>query len=353
MLALFEQGSAQLYPRKANGDMSILLPDERQTAKRNSVFKRFVACRWWMLLFATLLLHGCEQHTALPVSGEGAGSLAANRTGILNDKAIDAQQGMILIEGGTFRMGADYGMLDESPVHEVTVKSFWMDAREVTVAEFARFVEATSYKTEAEGFGWSGVFDANECAWRKVNGADWRHPEGGRMTPEANEPVTQVSWNDAEAYARWAGKRLPTEAEFEYAARGGLVGKKYAWGDELRPGGKPVANWWQGHFPEKNTSEDGFASRAPVGSFAPNTYGLYDMAGNVWEWCADWYDDGYYAVSPRNDPQGAERGAERVMRGGSWVCAENICTNYRVAGRSRSTPDTGLNNVGFRCARDL
>ncbi|HXG66771.1 MAG TPA: formylglycine-generating enzyme family protein [Blastocatellia bacterium] len=259
---------------------------------------------------------------------------------------------MAFIKGGTFLMGTDDEMHFEGPAHEVTLKSFWIDRREVTAAEFARFVEATGYRTEAEQFGWSGVFDVEAGAWQKVDGADWRHPDGPESSTSPDEPVTQVSWNDAAAYARWAGKRLPTEAEWEYAARGGLVGKKYVWGDELRPGGKPVANWWQGVFPDRNTVEDGYLRRAPVGRFPPNGYGLHDMAGNVWEWCADWFDETYYATSPRLNPQGPAAGQERVMRGGSWMCSENYCSNYRPAARSHATPDTGLNNVGFRCARD-
>jgi formylglycine-generating enzyme required for sulfatase activity len=189
--------------------------------------------------------------------------------------------------------------------------------------------------------------------WETVNGANWRFPEGGRMAANPDEPVVQVSWNDAGEYAKWAGKRLPTEAEYEYAARGGLNGKKYSWGDELMPNGKPSANWWQGRFPDVNTGEDGFAGRAPVKSFAPNGYGLYDITGNVWEWNADWYRDDYYDNSPRANPTGAAIGDERVIRGGSFLCAENHCTNYRVAGRSHATPDSGLNNLGFRCARDV
>ncbi|MEZ5344799.1 MAG: formylglycine-generating enzyme family protein [Pyrinomonadaceae bacterium] len=259
---------------------------------------------------------------------------------------------MVLIKGGDFLMGSKEGMPHERPVHRVTVRSFWMDTKEVTVNEFAKFVEATGYKTEAEKFGWSAVFDLSKKEWTKGNGATWRNPDGDGGRLYGDEPVTQVSWNDANEYAKWAGKRLPTEAEWEYAARGGLNGKTYFWGDELRPNGKPVANWWQGKFPEKNTEEDGFIKRAAVGSFAPNGYGLYDMAGNVWEWTADWYDPNYYANSPENDPRGPQSGQERSMRGGSWMCAENFCSNYRVAGRSSATPDSALNNVGFRCVKD-
>jgi sulfatase modifying factor 1 len=269
-----------------------------------------------------------------------------------NHAEIVKRDGMVLINGGTFLMGTNDGMPYEAPPHEVAVKSFWMDEHEVTVAEFSKFVEATGYQTDAEKFGWSGVFNPRTGEWETVNGADWRHPDGAQVQAQANEPVCQVSWNDAAAYAKWANKRLPTEAEWEYAARGGLVGKRYAWGDDLRPDGKPVANWWQGHFPEKDTGEDGFKSRAPVESFPPNGYGLYDVAGNVWEWCADWYADDYYEHAERNNPTGAASGKERSIRGGSWLCAENFCTNYRVAGRSHATPDSGLNNLGFRCVRD-
>lgn len=266
---------------------------------------------------------------------------------------VEIPKGMVLVKGGSFQMGSDKGMPFEAPVHTVELHSFLMDEHEVTVAEFADFVKATNYRTEAEKFGWSGVFDFNSGEWRRVDGADWQHPEGLGITAKPNEPVCQISWNDATEYAKWAGKRLPTEAEFEYAARGGLVGKEYAWGDELKPNGKPQANWWQGNFPDKNTVEDGFSSRAPVKSFAANGYGLYDMTGNVWEWNADWYDDDYYNRSPKVSPKGAESGQEKVIRGGSFLCAENFCSNYRVAGRSHATPDSGLNNLGFRCARDV
>lgn len=260
---------------------------------------------------------------------------------------------MVLISSGDFEMGTKDGMPFESPVHKVKVNAFLIDEHEVTVAEFARFVEATGYKTEAEKFGWSGVFDMKTGEWERSAGADWRHPDGPASVARSDEPVCQISWNDANAYAGWAGKRLPTEAEWEYAARGGLAGKKYAWGDDLRPNGTPVANWWQGTFPSQNTGEDGFIKRSPVKSFAPNGFGLYDVAGNVWEWCADRYDDEYYARSPEDNPKGPEAGPEHVIRGGSWMCAENFCTNYRVAARSHATPDTGLNNLGFRCVRDV
>lgn len=249
-------------------------------------------------------------------------------------------------------MATNDGMPYESPAHEVSVDSFWMDETEVTVAEFGKFVKETGYVTEAERFGNSGVFDIETKSWTMRENADWRHPEDANSEVKPNEPVVQISWNDANAYAKWARKRLPTEAEWEYAARGGLKNKTYAWGDNLRPNGKPVANWWQGSFPERNTVEDGFLSRAPVKSFAPNGYGLYDVAGNVWEWATDWFDESYYAESPKKNPKGAAGGTEKAMRGGSFLCAENFCTNYRVAGRSHSSPETGLNNVGFRCARD-
>ena len=263
------------------------------------------------------------------------------------------QPDMARIPGGLFRMGVNDGQPEESPVHQVSLPSFCMDRYQVTTAEFGRFVKATAYKTTAERLGWSGVFRLHAGAWDKVNGADWRHPDGPGSTAKPDEPVIQVSWEDAAAYARWANKRLPTEAEFEYAARGGLEGKKYAWGDELRPHGKDKANLWQGTFPSKNTAADGFAERAPVGSFAPNAYGLFDMTGNVWEWSADWFDAAYYGKSPRYNPRGPERGQDRVIRGGSWLCSQDSCQGYRVAARNHTAPDSGLNNLGFRCARDV
>ena len=279
--------------------------------------------------------------------------LNACKTAAVTDAHNDAPSGMILINGGSFQMGTDDGMPFEAPVHTVELSPYFIDEHEVTVAEFADFVKATQYRTDAEKIGWSGVFDLESGEWTRVDGADWRHPEGPKSIAQPDEPVCQVSWNDAAAFAKWAGKRLPTEAEFEFAARGGLAGKKYAWGDELMPNGKPVANWWQGTFPTKNTGEDGFYGRAPVKSFPPNGYGLYDMTGNVWEWNGDWYADSYYQTSAKHDPKGPDTGTARVIRGGSFLCAENYCSNYRVAGRSQAEPDSGLDNLGFRCVRDV
>ncbi len=259
---------------------------------------------------------------------------------------------MVRIPGGRFAMGAAHGAPYEGPVHEVELGPFWLDRTEVTVAAFARFVDATGYRTDAERIGWSGVFDLAHGEWGRVDGADWRHPEGPGSTADPAEPVVQVSWSDAARFAAWAGKRLPTEAEWERAARGGLAGKTYAWGDDLRPGGRYVANFWQGRFPARNEGADGFVRRAPVARFPPNGYGLYDVAGNVWQWVADWWDPSYYAASPTRDPRGPAAGSERVIRGGSWMCAENYCRGYRVAARSHTPPDSGLDNLGFRCARD-
>lgn len=267
-------------------------------------------------------------------------------------KSDAGNDGMVFIEGGTFKMGTDKGMPSESPVRAVSVESFWMDKTEVTVAEFEKFVRATGYVTEGEKIGWSGVFSTEAASWTRCDGVSWRNPDCGDRKPKPNEPVTQISWNDARAFAKWAKKRLPTEAEFEYAARGGLEQNEYSWGDELKPNGKPAANWWQGEFPVENKKEDGYHGRAPVMSFAPNGYGLYDMAGNVWEWTADWYADDYYRWGKTNDPAGPISGEEKTMRGGSWLCAENYCTNYRAAGRSHSPIDTSLNNLGFRLVRD-
>lgn len=288
---------------------------------------------------------------------------------------------MILLKGGTFLMGtpgelADsqhehsahaspasttvkdpahkVGDDDERPVHQVTLSPFYLDATEVTNAEFARFVEATGYQTDAEKEGSAWIFKEGFKDWEAVDGADWRHPLGpaSSLADRMNHPVVNVSWNDAAAFAKWAGKRLPTEAEWEYAARGGRKGEIYPWGNELKPGGKSLANFWQGVWPAKNLLEDKFYYTAPAGSFEPNGFGLYDMIGNAWEWTADWYAADYYRHSPAKDPKGPTSGEMRVARGGSWFCSENYCGAYRVGFRGQSPPDSAFNNVGFRCARD-
>ena len=310
-------------------------------------------------MLVLMAAQGCHREASTPDSSQASGhadSSVGKSSPVVTSSGQPTQaerDGMVLIKGGAFLMGTDDAMPYEAPAHETLVNAFWIDEHEVTVAEFASFIKATGYHTDAEQFGWSGVFNLKTGEWERVDGANWQHPDGPQSEAAPNEPVCQVSWSDAAAYALWAGKRLPTEAEWEYAARGGLVGKRYAWGDDLRPLGRVVANWWQGQFPEHNTGEDGFIGRAPVKSFQPNGYGVYDVAGNVWEWCADWYADDYYQRARRDNPVGPTAGTERVIRGGSWMCAENFCTNYRVAARSHATPDTGLNNLGFRCVRDL
>jgi formylglycine-generating enzyme len=276
----------------------------------------------------------------------------------------------VLIPGGSFKMGdafvEGYPNDGETPVHEVDLDGFRIDATQVTNAQFAEFVEATGYRTEAELYGTSAVFHllvraadkdvlgvaAGTPWWLNVRGADWAHPHGplSHWSEVPDHPVVQVSWNDAVAYCVWAGRRLPTEAEWEYAARGGLAGKRYAWGDELSPGGEHRCNIWQGAFPAVNTGEDGFLGTAPVKSFPPNGYGLYEVAGNVWEWCQDWFLPRYYRNSPRENPQGPTIGAGRAMRGGSYLCHESYCNRYRVAARSSNTPDSSSGNCGFRTA---
>jgi formylglycine-generating enzyme required for sulfatase activity len=262
---------------------------------------------------------------------------------------------MVLIPGGEFRMGADGGFPFEGPSHAVTVESFYLDATEVTNREFSAFIEATGYVTESEREGSSGVFDTEAGDWTLVEGAGWKHPTGPDSNIEGKEdhPVIHVSWNDANAFAKWAGKRLPTEADWEYAARGGSKDAiLYPWGNDLEPLGKPSANIWQGAFPVHDERRDGFGSVAPVKKFPANAYGLYDISGNVWEWVADWYAPDYYEYSSARNPKGPGEGTEKVHRGGSWMCSENYCQGYRVAARQKTTPDTGLNNLGFRCAAD-
>jgi len=311
-----------------------------------------------------------------------------------------APLGMVWIPGGEFSMGATAGGSgtcempmasdDAEPVHRVRVDGFWMDATAVTNLQFAEFVRATGYITIAERVPTKEEFpDApaenlvagsmvfaptgHEVSlndhyqwWKYVKGANWRHPQGpeSNIKGKDNCPVVHIAYPDAEAYAKWAGKRLPTEAEFEFAARGGFSGKSYVWGDQFRPNGKWMANTWQGKFPVEDAGEDGFAGIAPVKSFPPNKYGLYDMAGNVWQWCSDWYRPDYYAelakqgtvtVNPTG-PSSSFDPAEpddkkKVQRGGSFLCNEQYCSRYIVGTRGKGEINTGTNHLGFRCVR--
>ena len=297
---------------------------------------------------------------------------------------------MVWIPGRPFLMGSNDHYPEEAPAHEVRVGGFWIDIYTVTNAQFARFVEATGYVTAAERPANSADYPGAKPEllapssvvfhkprqrvdlrnhhnwWRYVPGADWRHPDGPRSSLEGRErhPVVHVAYEDAEAYARWVGKELPTEAEWELAARGGLDGAEYAWGNEFVPGGKMLANTWQGEFPVENLLTDGFEERAPVGSFPPNGYGLYDMAGNVWQWTTDWYHDGHQitdACCAGAEPKGGEREKSydpqmpeiriprKVMKGGSYLCAPNYCRRYRPAARMAQPVDTSTCHLGFRC----
>jgi formylglycine-generating enzyme required for sulfatase activity len=302
-----------------------------------------------------------------------------------------APEGMVWVPGGWFWMGSDEPMgIDElpnsGPVHRVWVDGFWMDSTEVTNAQFRAFVKATGYQTVAElppdpevlkhalpehrhiKGPYSGVFSPpascpplKDCNcnhwWKPVAGACWKRPAGAGSSIEGKDdyPVVHICYTDAAAYAEWAGKRLPTEAEWERAARGGLDRKRYYWGDELRPGGRWMANTWQGKFPCEDTGADGHAGLAPVASYLPNAYGLYDMAGNAWEWCSDWYQPGFDVLpgQERRNPTGPASSGPgepmRVLRGGSYLCADEFCARYRAGGRQPGEVNTGQSHTGFRC----
>ncbi|WP_119731735.1 formylglycine-generating enzyme family protein [Thermomonospora amylolytica] len=282
---------------------------------------------------------------------------------------------MALIPGGEFRMGGDdpdaFPEDGEGPVRTVRLSPFLIDKYAVANRQFAAFVKATGYVTEAERYGWSFVFHlhvppgtpvmdgtvAEAPWWVAVPGAYWKAPEGPGSSIERrpNHPVVHVSWNDARAYAAWAGKRLPTEAEWEMAARGGLDQARYPWGDELTPKGRHRCNIWQGTFPVHDIGEDGFTGTAPVNAYAPNGYGLHNVSGNVWEWCADWWSTDWHAADTpetRIDPKGPPTGTARVIRGGSFLCHDSYCNRYRVAARTHNTPDSTTAHTGFRCAAD-
>ena len=280
---------------------------------------------------------------------------------------------MARVPAGAFTMGTDSGVGfpedGEGPAHEVYLDAYYVDKHAVTNAEFYEFVTETGYTTEAEEFGWSFVFEnllpeenrqyvrgsvPDTSWWVGVEGANWLRPEGPgtSIQDRLDHPVVHVSHRDAAAYADWAGKRLPTEAEWEKAARGGVAGATYPWGDDLTPDGEWRCNIWQGEFPERDTGEDGYLGTAPVDAFRQNDYGLYNPAGNVWEWCHDRFDPEWYERTPRENPTGPADGDERVMRGGSYLCHRSWCNRYRVAARSSNSPDSGTGNIGFRCVVD-
>lgn len=284
------------------------------------------------------------------------------------------REGMIRLPGGTFWMGNGgkdgFPADGEGPVREVSLDPFYIDACTVTNRQFAEFVDASGYRTEAEKFGWSYVFEMfltprhtphlmgrvqGTPWWFAVKGAFWFQPEGpgSTISDRMDHPVVHVTWNDAAAYCKWAGKRLPTEAEWEFAARGGLDRNIYPWGNELTPDGIHMCNIWQGTFPEKNTARDGYVGTAPAKSFEPNGYGLYNVSGNVWEWVSDWFSPAYYKEGPAGNPQGPVKGDRRSMRGGSYLCHKSYCNRYRVAARNANTPDSSSGNIGFRCAADV
>jgi formylglycine-generating enzyme required for sulfatase activity len=291
---------------------------------------------------------------------------------------------MVSIPGGAFSMGSERHYPEEAPVRDVSVDGFWMDEHPVTNLEFMRFVKDTGHVTWAEQtpdsaqypnaredmlFAGSVVFQRSDGPvdlsnhlnwWTWVRGADWRHPHGPGSSLHGLErhPVVHVAYSDAEAYAAWAGKELPSEAEWEYAARGGLDGAEFAWGDEFMPRGKPMANTWQGEFPYENTLLDGFEGTSPIGRFPPNGYGLYDVAGNVWEWTSDWYSTAALPASPccsgdrraaSVEPEDAAAIPRKVMKGGSHLCAPTYCRRYRPAARMAQPIDTSTSHLGFRC----
>jgi formylglycine-generating enzyme required for sulfatase activity len=364
-----------------------------------------------------LLICGCQtpQDSAVGAPQTASGVTAPEKFQVASRPNEKAPPGMVWVKGGTFSMGAPpennetsqrakgatgkpichglmTGFADAQPAHQVYVDSFWMDATEVTNAQFAAFVKATNYKTIAErplnpadfpGIPaealkpGSGVFKAPKGQvplekflswWAYVPGANWTHPEGPKSSIKGkdNYPVVHIAYEDAEAYAKWAGKRLPTEAEWEKAARAGMEKQPYIWGASLKPKGLWMCNAFQGDFPYRNTKEDGFSGLAPIKQFTPNAYGLYDMAGNVWEWCSDWYRDDYYQTLAAQgevirNPQGpdsshdpAEPGVpKRVHRGGSFLCSEQYCARYLLGTRDKGAVDTGSSHLGFRCVKDF
>jgi formylglycine-generating enzyme required for sulfatase activity len=337
-----------------------------------------------------------------PAKTPAATEEAGPQTSVLTSAKPDgeAPEGMVWIPGGQFIMGSDHETAAsvEGPAYQVEVSGFWMDTHEVTNAEFREFVEATGYVTVSERpVDWedlkkqlppgtpkppdevlqpgSLIFDPPSHAiplhdysqwWSWKIGANWRHPKGPGSSIEGkdNFPVTHIAYEDAQAYAKWAGKRLPTEAEYEFAAQGGTTGQAFAWGDELTPSGKYLANFFQGDFPHNNVGTDGFTSAAPIKSFPPNDYGLYDIIGNVWEWSSDWYRPDTHAQQSKitvcRNPTGPEQSYDpqepltpkRVIKGGSYLCSDQYCSNYRPSARMATAVDSGQEHLGFRCVKD-
>ena len=340
---------------------------------------------------------GTQSASASAQEADGSGGSEATSR---DEPDVPRPQGMVWVPGGSFQMGSTDGFPDELPIHEVTLDGFWMDETELTVAEFKRFTDATGYVTVAErtpkredfvgqlspeeiaaikddvlvpgSICFNPKFDRNTfpkgrrptpaeiyLVWKYEKGANWRHPDGpdSGIEDRMDHPVTHVGWDDCVEYCKWAGRRLPTEAEWEFAARGGLEEKTYPWGDQREPGGQWMTNIWQGEWPFENYVQDGFETTAPVRSYKPNAYGLYEMSGNVWEWCHDWYQAQFYAASPSRNPRGPlesydptePRIPKRIQRGGSFMCNANYCTGYRVAARMKGDPMSGTWHCGFRC----
>jgi sulfatase modifying factor 1 len=320
---------------------------------------------------ANSLKNGCCSPSAL----REAADLAPVKQVAAGQRDVQPQLDAVELPGGRFLMGTDFAEAfpddGEGPIREVELSPFAISRTTVTNRQFARFVQDTGYVTEAEHFGWSFVFwgqvdpqrfrelvvDRVAAApwWCKVPGAHWNVPAGpgSHIQHLGEHPVVHVSWNDARAYCAWTGQRLPTEAEWEYAARGGLVQKIYAWGDKLRPAGRHMCNIWQGEFPRVNTRDDGFAWTCPVDAFPANGYGLLSMTGNTWEWCADWFSAAAHGGGTPANPQGPSEGTGRVIRGGSFLCHKSYCNRYRVAARTQNTPDSATSHMSFRCAQSL
>ncbi len=288
----------------------------------------------------------------------------------------ELREDVVRLDGGSFAMGTNDRRFPgdgEGPIREVTVDPFGFAAHEVTNRQFASFVADTGFQTEAEKFGWSFVFhhfvseETRESVtsavqgaqwWWQVHGADWAHPHGpdSDWQDVPDNPAVHISWNDAVAFASWADMRLPTEAEWEFAARGGLDGATFAWGEELTPNGKHMCNIWQGDFPSENSLEDGFHGTAPVGTFPANGFGLFDVAGNIWEWCSDWFSATYHGNErkvTRVNPHGPRQGQSKVTKGGSYLCHDSYCNRYRVGARTSSTPDSSTGNMGIRLALSI